>query len=83
MADEKSTLSTFVPVNPAVSKDWLASAWMLPYRTTMAFWESWMALSDDWCRTVFRPASFHKHEDHAQLEVPDPIFEDGEHDLFA
>ncbi len=83
MADKKSTLGGLLPVNPAISQDWFATAWMLPFQMTVAFWESWMTLSEDFCRTVFRPASFHRHEEHNQLEVPDPIKEHGEHDLFA
>ncbi|OCC25018.1 hypothetical protein MB02_06170 [Croceicoccus estronivorus] len=83
MAEKKSPLSNFIPVNPAVSQDWLATMWMMPFQMSMACWESWMAMSDNYCRTVFRPASFHGHEHHKQLEVPDPIMEDGEHDLFA
>ena len=83
MAESKTRLSAFVPINPAVTQDWLASLWIMPFQMSLAIWKSWMAMSDDWCRTVFRPARFHGHEDHKQLEVPDPIREDGEHDLFA
>lgn len=83
MADQKSPLGNFLPVNQAISQDWLATMWMMPFQVTIGFWESWMTLSGDFCRTVFRPASFHGHEEHSQLEVPDPIKEDGEHDLFA
>ena len=83
MAPQKTPLGSFLPVNPAISQDWLATMWMMPYQMTVAFWESWMTLSEDFCRTVFRPAFFHPHDEHNQLEVPDPIKEDGEHDLFA
>lgn len=80
---KKSPLSNFIPVNHAASQDWLASIWMMPFHMSAAFWQNWMHMSDDFCRTVFRPAKFHGHEDHNQLEVPDPLADDDEHDLFA
>ncbi|MEZ5748367.1 MAG: hypothetical protein R3D83_00250 [Caenibius sp.] len=76
-----------VPAMPfddaAKAQDWLASSWMIPFNLMTAGWDSWRALNESWCKTVFCPAEFHAHEDHSQLEVPDPIRENGEHDLFA
>lgn len=39
-------------------------------------------MSRRWWRQFFRCAH-HPHEGHAQLEVPDPLEEDDERDLFA
>jgi len=73
----------FSAANPVAPQNWLASAWISPFNLSAAVWDSWLMLADNWCQMVFRPSHFHPHEHHSQLEVPDPILEDGEHDLFA
>lgn len=35
-----------------------------------------------WCMPFFAPPHHHEHE-RFQLEMPDPIEDEGEHDLFA
>lgn len=61
----------------------IASAVMAPLSFGLASWEYWAQFSEVWWKNVFTPAYHHGHEDHCQLEVPDPIEVEGEHDLFA
>lgn len=63
--------------------NWFASALMAPMSFGLASCDYWAQFSEVWWKNVFTPAYHHAHEDHCQLEVPDPIEEDGEHDLFA
>jgi len=62
---------------------WIAALWLAPFTASMTMLECWGNLTDSWCKTVFSPAYHHAHDHHVDLEVPDPIEEDGEHDLFA
>lgn len=54
-----------------------------PFEFAEAVCSYWTQFSENWWRMVFAPAYHHAHEGHAQLEVPDLIEEEGEHDLFA
>lgn len=64
-------------------RDWMTALWMAPFTIGMALWQGTTALTEAWAKTVFEPAHRHPHDSHSDLEVPDPIEEDGEHDLFA
>lgn len=83
MADNRQPLSAILQTNPAITQDWLVTAWMMPLQMTVTLWDNWAMLSRTVCRTVFHPTSGPTHEDHAQLKMPDPISGEGEHDLFA
>jgi hypothetical protein len=61
----------------------VSSTFVSPFEFSEAVCSYWSNLSENWWRMVFAPAYHHLHEGHAQLEVPDPIEEEGEHDLFA
>lgn len=64
-------------------ENWPAALMMAPFTMTMASCKYWAEMSEDWWKMVFSPTRFHDHESHHQLEVPDPIEDEGEHDLFA
>ena len=61
----------------------VAIATMGPHAWLFTMWQNWAKFNEQWFRTVFSPASHHAHDSHTDLEVPDPIEENGEHDLFA
>ncbi len=71
------------PCSPAGSDEGLASAMMAPVSFNLAIWDYWTGFSELWWKNVFASRYHHEHPDHCQLEVPDPIEEEGEHDLFA
>ena len=83
MSKFQFTIPTLPLDDAAKTQDWLASSWMIPFNMMTPGWDSWCKFNESWCKTVFSPAGFHGHEDHSQLEVPHPIRDDGEHDLFA
>lgn len=83
MTKYQNSLPTWPVEDLEKSWDWMISAWVIPFNLMTAGWDSWCKLNEGWCKTVFRPAEFHDHETHSQLEVPDPIRDNGEHDLFA
>lgn len=65
------------------SKDWMAALWMAPFSLSMTMLECLSSASQSWLQMVFAPEHHHGHDQHADLEVPDPIEDTGEHDLFA
>ncbi len=73
--------------NADTPKPWagseIAALWMMPFTMGMTLLESWASVSDAWLQMLFSPEKHHGHDHHADLEVPDPIEDDGEHDLFA
>ncbi len=83
MMEMKSTFDNALSSNPAPKQDWLFGMWMLPVHMTAACWESWMVVSDGFCRTVFRPGPCPEKVEEHDLAVPPPLCEKGEHDLFA
>ena len=66
-----------------ISKDWMAAMWMAPFTFGVTMLESMSSVSHAWLQMLFSPERQHAHDRHADLEVPDPIEETGEHDLFA
>jgi hypothetical protein len=62
---------------------WGTSALMAPVSFNFAVWEYWAQFSEQWWKNVFAPAHHCEHEHNCQLEVPDPIQAEDEHDLFA
>ncbi|WP_324740168.1 hypothetical protein U8326_10325 [Tsuneonella sp. CC-YZS046] len=82
--DRRSTSQASIwSYSPASSNDWLASAALAPVSFNLAVWDYWAEFSELWWKNVFTSRYHHGHPDHCQLEVPDPIEEEGEHDLFA
>jgi hypothetical protein len=82
--DEHGTrFSSIWTRSPEDSDDWLAASMMAPYSFNLAVWGYWAQFSEMWWKNVFTPNYCHEHEHNCQLEVPDPIEEEGEHDLFA
>lgn len=63
--------------------DWLAAMWMAPFTIGMTMLETMSSASQAWLQMLFAPESHHAHGQHTDLEVPDPIEDTGEHDLFA
>ncbi len=81
--DHHSTSQARIWSYSASLDDWLAPAMMAPVSFNLAVWNYWVEFSELWWKNVFTPRYHHEHPDHCQLEVPDPIEEEGEHDLFA
>lgn len=71
------------PFTPDAGNWLFSSAMMAPFTSGVAAWDYWAELSESWWQMVFAPAFQHDHDTHCQLEVPDPIEIEGEHDLFA
>ncbi len=80
MVDQQNTLGN---VPSAMPQNWLFGLWMLPVHMTAACWESWMVVSDGFCRTVFRPGVCPEREKESHLTVPAAIRDSREQDLFA
>lgn len=66
-----------------IPRGWMAAMWMAPFTVGLTMLECMSNLSQSWLQTVFAPERMHGHEKHTDLEVPDPIEDTGEHDLFA
>lgn len=87
--DTKSKLDNVPPPNSAKARNWyfgmwmLPIQWMLPIHMTAACWESWMVVSDGFCRTVFQPGDCPEADNTGNLAVPPALQDKGEHDLFA
>lgn len=64
-------------------RDWLAALWMAPFTASMTMLECLSTVTEAWVQMLFAPERHHPHAAHADLEVPDPIEDTGEHDLFA
>lgn len=64
-------------------KDWMAALWMAPFTFGVTMLESISSVSQVWLQMLFAPERQHGHGQHSDLEVPDPIEDTGEHDLFA
>jgi hypothetical protein len=64
-------------------KDWMAALWMAPFTIGVTMLEAMSSASQAWLQMLFAPESHHAHDRHTDLEVPDPIEDTGEHDLFA
>ena len=60
-----------------------AALLLMPITFGMTMLESLSSVSDAWLQMLFSPAHQHGHDHHQDLEVPDPIEDAGEHDLFA
>ena len=76
-------IPTVWPTAGSQSENWPVALLATPFTMTMASLQYWSELSESWWQMVFCPAKFHGHEHAHQLEVPDPIEDEGEHDLFA
>ena len=75
--------STHASIPSAKQQNLLFGLWMLPVHMTAACWESWMVVSDGFCRTVFRPGACLEREKKNHLTVPTAIRDSREQDLFA
>ena len=83
MVDTKSTLDNVPSANSAKARNWIFGMWMLPIHMTAACWESWMVVSDGFCRTIFLPGPCPDKENHNNLAMPPALKDKGDHDLFA
>lgn len=64
-------------------QDTMAALWMAPFTLGMTMLECMSSASQAWLQMLFMPEHHHGHDQHTDLEVPDPIEETGEQDLFA
>lgn len=68
---------------PAAPDDMVGMLWMLPLAMGQATLGLSAELSQLWWRQMFHSDRRCRHEGEHQLEVPDPIEEQGERELFA
>ena len=78
---EKQSIHGTIP--SATPQNLLFGLWMLPVHMTAACWESWMVVSDGFCRNVFLPGACPDKENKSDLAMPPALKDKSEHDLFA